>query len=185
MSRVHITKANERQIYKTAEIMQKREGVIFSPNGTGEAVEGKGHKGHINGLEERWLREYADKRGFTKEQYREIANNPNLYHIEPPKENLSHKFEEHDHNQGMMNVAAYMAGEYPEESANIFYCYHDDGRGEVLVKNQNTGELSKIADFGYERELQHSNEQTVQKEQQQEEMHLQEEYVEEQYGLSM
>lgn len=71
-----------------------KDGDFIDPN-TGQIVpaEGPFHYGHKPGHEWRCIREKAIRLGWTKQELREYVNNPDLYQIEDPTSNMSHRYE--------------------------------------------------------------------------------------------
>ncbi|WP_215905372.1 RHS repeat-associated core domain-containing protein [Treponema pedis] len=56
-------------------------------------AEGEYHLGHKENFEYRILKADAEAKGLTQKQFNDLMNNPDLYQIEDPKTNMSHKRE--------------------------------------------------------------------------------------------
>uniref|UniRef100_UPI00196A0F9A HNH/ENDO VII family nuclease n=1 Tax=Rheinheimera baltica TaxID=67576 RepID=UPI00196A0F9A len=65
----------------------------FRDANTGLPINGKYDLGHKRGHEFRREKVKAEAEGLTQKQFNDRMNNPNLYQIEHPSLNRSHKFE--------------------------------------------------------------------------------------------
>lgn len=72
--------------------LRNEEGQFLDAN-TGLPIEGNYDLGHKAGHEFRTEQAKAEKEGLTQEQFNDRMNNPDLYQIESPSSNRSHKFE--------------------------------------------------------------------------------------------
>jgi hypothetical protein len=70
-------------------------GNFVDPN-TGESIIGKYDLGHVKDHEFRTEKANAEKEGLTQKQFNDRMNNPDLYQIEDPASNRSHKYEAKD-----------------------------------------------------------------------------------------
>jgi hypothetical protein len=68
------------------------QGRLLDPN-TFEVIDGRYHLGHKPGLEWWRIRDRATSEGWTRQQLSDYVNNPDMYQIELPSNNLSHRFE--------------------------------------------------------------------------------------------
>lgn len=68
------------------------DGRFIDPN-TGKPIDGKYDLGHKRGSEFRRLKAQAEAEGLSQKEFNDLMNNPNLYQIEDPISNRSHKFE--------------------------------------------------------------------------------------------
>ncbi len=60
---------------------------------TGEPIKEKYDLGHKYGFEFRRMKAQAEKEGLTRKQFRDRMNDSDLYQIEDPHSNRSHKYE--------------------------------------------------------------------------------------------
>ena len=72
---------------------QKNEAGQFLDANTGKPIEGKYDLGHKYGHEHRREVIRAEEEGLTQKEFNDRMNNPDLYQIEDPHENRSHKHE--------------------------------------------------------------------------------------------
>ncbi len=68
------------------------QGRLLDPN-TFEPIEGSYHLGHRPGHEWWRIRDRAAAEGWTRQELVDYVNNPDLYQIELPANNLSHRYE--------------------------------------------------------------------------------------------
>ena len=90
--RVNPSSATKTQIREAAP--KTKDGDFIDPN-TGQIVpqEGPFHYGHKPGHEWRCIQEKSARLGWTAEELKIYVNNPDLYQIEDPASNMSHKHE--------------------------------------------------------------------------------------------
>jgi HNH/ENDO VII superfamily nuclease with conserved GHE residues len=84
---------NEVRAEVEARAAKTADGKFIDPN-TGEPIEGKYDLGHKPGHEFRTEKAKAEAQGLTQEQFNDRMNNPDLYQIESPSSNRSHRFEQ-------------------------------------------------------------------------------------------
>ena len=90
--RVNPSAATKAQIRDAAP--KTKDGDFIEPN-TGQIVprEGPFHYGHKPGHEWRCIKAKAARLGWTDQELNDYVNNPDLYQIEDPASNMSHKYE--------------------------------------------------------------------------------------------
>lgn len=72
---------------------EKNEQGQFLDANTGKPIEGQYDLGHKAGHEFRTEQALAEQEGLTQAEFNDKMNNPDLYQIEDPSSNRSHKFE--------------------------------------------------------------------------------------------
>ena len=90
LHRPYIRNATRQEVENRAEKNEKGQ---FLDANTGKAIESNYHIGHKYGHEFRYEKAEAEKQGLTQKEFNDRMNNPDLYQIEDPKSNMSHKFE--------------------------------------------------------------------------------------------
>ena len=91
LHRPYIRKEVREQVEANAEKNEKGQ---FLDANTHEPIEGQYDLGHKADHEFWWEKQQAEKEGLTQEQFNEKMNDPDLYQIEDPHNNRSHKYEE-------------------------------------------------------------------------------------------
>jgi hypothetical protein len=56
-------------------------------------IDGKPHRGHVRGHEFRREKAKAEAEGLAQREFNDRMNNPDLYQLEDPKSNMSHRYE--------------------------------------------------------------------------------------------
>lgn len=103
------------------------DGNLVSPNTGAVIPEGTPvDGGHRNGFEFRHQRDFAEGIGMQQKEFNSLFGNPALYQTEPHAENISGRFEEHDHEQGMANVTTYAAFQDNNILKNLYVIQNDD-----------------------------------------------------------
>ena len=90
LHRPYIRKSTRQEVENRAE--KNAEGKFLDAN-TGKPIENNYHLGHKPGHEFRYEKGLAEDQGLTQKQFNDKMNNSNLYQIEDPQSNMSHKFE--------------------------------------------------------------------------------------------
>lgn len=75
-----------------ARAARNEQGQFLDAN-TGKPIEGKYDLGHKAGHEFRTEQALAEQEGLTQEEFNDKMNDPDLYQIEDPSMNRSHRFE--------------------------------------------------------------------------------------------
>ena len=91
LHRPYIRKSTREAVESTAQ--RNAKGQFLDPN-TLQPIEGKYDLGHKPGHEFRKEKTRAQKEGLSQKEFNDRMNNPDLYQIESPSSNRSHKFEE-------------------------------------------------------------------------------------------
>ncbi|MCL1987660.1 MAG: HNH/ENDO VII family nuclease [Firmicutes bacterium] len=89
LHRPYIRQAVRNEVERRAE----KENGQFCDANTGKVIEGQYDLGHIAGNEFWREKEQAESEGLTQEEFNDRMNDPNLYQIEDPSSNRSHKYE--------------------------------------------------------------------------------------------
>ena len=150
--RAPISAEKNEMIHDYADRTQRNEnGQLVSPNGTGQVMESPSDAqiGHQNSFENRYEIEFSEKAGISQEKHNELFTNPGQFQMEPSKENASHKFENHDHNDGMQNVSAYAASEDKGIASNMYINppSNENEQWSISIVNAETGEESQLSTF--------------------------------------
>jgi hypothetical protein len=90
LRRSYIRKPVDAQIEANAP--RTAEGQAIDPN-LRTPIEGKPHRGHKYGREFRREKAKAEAEGLTQKEFNDRMNDPDLYQLEDPRSNMSHKFE--------------------------------------------------------------------------------------------
>lgn len=90
LHRPYIRNSTRQEVENRAEKNEKGQ---FLDANTGKAIENNYHLGHKYGHEFRYEKAQAEKEGLTQKEFNDRMNNPDLYQIEDPKSNMSHKYE--------------------------------------------------------------------------------------------
>ncbi|OZS77779.1 hypothetical protein CF394_09600 [Tetzosporium hominis] len=90
LKRPYIRKAVRQEVERRA--LKTPSGQFIDPN-TRKPIEGKYDLGHKYGHEFWREKRKAQEKGLTQKQFNDLMNNPDLYQIEDPRSNRSHKFE--------------------------------------------------------------------------------------------
>lgn len=90
LHRPYIRKSTREAVESNA--LKTADGKFIDPN-TGIVIDGKYDLGHKPGNEFRTEKAKAKSEGLTQKEFNDRMNNPDLYQIEDPHTNRSHKFE--------------------------------------------------------------------------------------------
>ena len=90
LHRPYIRKSTREAVENAAQ--KNAKGQFIDPN-TLQPIEGKYDLGHKRGNEFRTEKAKAEREGVTQSQFNDRMNNPDLYQIENPSSNRSHKYE--------------------------------------------------------------------------------------------
>ena len=90
LHRPYIRKSTREAVENAAQ--KNAKGQFIDPN-TLQPIEGKYDLGHKRGNEFRTEKAKAEREGLTQSQFNDRMNNPDLYQIENPSSNRSHKYE--------------------------------------------------------------------------------------------
>lgn len=150
--RAPISAEKNEKIHNYAMKTQRNEnGQLVSPNGTGKELnsETEVQIGHQHSFENRYEVEFSEKAGISQEKHNQLFTNPGQFQIEPADENMSHKFENHDHNDAMQNVLAYAASEDKEIAANMYINppSNENEQWNISIINAETGEENVLSEF--------------------------------------
>jgi RHS repeat-associated protein len=91
LRRPYLRKSTIEEVYKRAP--RDAEGRILDPN-TGRPIRGKPDVGHKRGHEFRREKARAEGEGLTQKDFNDRMNDPDLYQLEDPSSNRSHRYEQ-------------------------------------------------------------------------------------------